>query len=123
MGERVNKKENCIKMSGLPFKASEKEREHLGTRFIVLSKLQEEGASNEYFSIKLGGLPFKARNEEIVDWFSPKAECMRVKILKNRDNRPSGEAIAEFASKESAEAAMKMNKEYLGERFVVLTPI
>jgi len=166
--ERVNKKENCIKMSGLPFKASEKEmrdfflpeancvsvkvilnrdgrpsgdaiaafegpeevesamkkdREHLGTRFIVLSKLQEEGASNEYFSIKLGGLPFKARNEEIVDWFSPKAECMRVKILKNRDNRPSGEAIAEFASKESAEAAMKMNKEYLGERFVVLTPI
>ena len=37
--------------------------------------------------------------------------------------RPSGEAIAEFSSKESAEAAMKMNKEYLGERFVVLTAI
>ena len=37
--------------------------------------------------------------------------------------RPSGEAIAEFSSKESVEAAMKMNKEYLGERFVVLTAI
>ena len=50
-------------------------------------RLQEDGASSEYFSIKLSGLPFKARNDEIVDWFSPKAECMRVKILKNRDNR------------------------------------
>ena len=37
--------------------------------------------------------------------------------------RPSGEAIAEFSSKVEAEAAMKMNKEYLGERFVVLTAI
>ena len=41
----------------------------------------------------------------------------------NRANKPSGEAIAEFPSKEIAEAAMKMNKQYLGDRYVVLTPL
>jgi len=166
--ENCKEKENCIKMSGLPFRASEtemkefflpnakcvsvkvilnrdgrpsgdaiasfdtpeeveeamkKDREHLGSRYINLSKLQEESSSSEYFSIKMSGLPFKTRAPEIVDWFSPKAECQRVKILKTRDNRPSGEAIAEFSTKEAVEEAMKMNKEYLGERFVILTSL
>merc|ERR1712109_291750 len=161
--------ENCIKMSGLPFRASEKEirdfflpaakcvsvkvilnrdgrpsgdaiasfdsqeeveeamkkdREHLGSRYINLSRLQEESSSNgDCFSVKMSGLPFRTREPEIKDWFSSKADCLRVKILKNRENRPSGEAIAEFASKEDAQEAMKLNKEYLGERFVVLTAL
>jgi len=161
------KKENCIKMSGLPFRASEKEmkdfflpnakcvsvkvilnrdgrpsgdaiasfdsqeeveeamkkdREHLGSRYINLSRLQEESSSSgDYFSIKMSGLPFRTREAEIKDWFSPVADCQHVKILKNRENRPSGEAIAKFATEEDAQEAMKLNGEYLGERFVVLT--
>jgi len=166
--ENCKEKENCIKMSGLPFRASEKEMkdfflpnakcvsvkvilnrdgrpsgdaiasfdsqeeveeamkkdgEHLGSRYINLSRLQEESSSSEHFSVKMSGLPFRTRGAEIVDWFSPTAECQGVKILKNRENRPSGEAIASFSTKEAAEAAMKMNKEYLGERFVILTPL
>lgn len=163
------KKENCIKMSGLPFRASEEEMkdfflpnakcvsvkvilnrdgrpsgdaiasfdspeeveeamqrdgEHLGSRYINLSKLQEESSSSgDCFSLKMSGLPFRTREPEIKDWFSTVAECQRVKILKNRENRPSGEAIAEFATKEDALEAMKLNKEYLGERFVVLTAL
>merc|ERR1712223_295209 len=157
--------ENCIKMSGLPFRASEKEirdfflpaakcvsvkvilnrdgrpsgdaiasfnskeeveaamekdREHLGSRFIILTRVQED-TNNQNFSIRLSGLPFRTREPEIVEWFS--LPCTRVKILMNRANKPSGEAIAEFPSKETAEAAMKMNKQYLGDRYVVLTPL
>ena len=89
---------------------------HFSTHF----RVQEE-AKGEKFSIRLKGLPFRTREAEIVEWFS--LPCTRVKILMNRDNRPSGEAIAEFPSKEIAVAAMKMNKQYLGDRYVVLTPL
>ena len=65
-----------------------------------------------------------AREGEIQDWFQPEAACSHVKILRSRkDNRPNGEAIAEFATKDDALNAMKKNKEYMGERFVILTPI
>ena len=100
------------------------------------------------FSIRMGGLPYRkfvnpyaaffliisllfgsvcnagAREGEIQDWFKPEAVCSFVKILRSRkDNRPNGEAIAEFATKDDALNAMKKNKEYMGERFVILTPM
>lgn len=78
--------------------------------------------SSSAVSIKLSGLPFKTREAEIIDWFSPIAQCTKVRLLRSsRDGRPSGEAIATFANQEDAKEAMKMNKEYLGERFVILT--
>lgn len=69
----------------------------------------------------MGGLPYKAKVQEIKDFFGEDAEVVRIKILKTRDNRPSGEAIAEFATKDAAVNAMKKDKEYLGDRFVKLT--
>ena len=36
--------------------------------------------------------------------------------------RPSGEAVAEFETEDDARAAMAKNREYMGERFIVLTP-
>ena len=56
------------------------------------------------------------------DWFHPEADCAHVKILLNREGRPSGEALASFETEQEAERAMVKNKEYLGERFVILTP-
>jgi heterogeneous nuclear ribonucleoprotein F/H len=170
----VTQSKYCLKMSGLPFRATEqemkdffqpdaecqsvkvilnrdgrpsgdaiasfedeealekamvKDREHLGSRFVVLSKYDEtnNGSMNGgtsaggNFVIRMGGLPYKAKVKEIIEWFGPDVECLRVRILRSRDNRPSGEALAEFATKEEAENAMLKNKEYLGERFVVLT--
>ena len=35
--------------------------------------------------------------------------------------RPSGEAVAEFDTEEEARSAMAKNREYMGERFIVLT--
>lgn len=70
----------------------------------------------------MGGLPFRASTKEIREWFQPEAECVHVKIMMNREGRPSGEALAEFESQEMAEKAMVKNKQYMGERFVILTP-
>jgi hypothetical protein len=50
----------------------------------------------------MGGIPYRANADEIVDWFLPEARCIGVQILKNRDNRPSGEAIAEFDCEDEA---------------------
>lgn len=72
------------------------------------------------YVIRLGGLPFRATIQEITEWFNP-AECVHVRILKNREGRPSGEAFAEFETEEMAERAMEKNREYLGDRFVILT--
>jgi RNA recognition motif-containing protein len=112
-----------------------KNREHLGSRFVILSKEDQDprdagGSDNGNdgpgsqagFKIRMGGLPFRATVKEIQDWFRPEAECVHVKVLLNREGRPSGEALAAFETEDEAEKAMIKNKEYMGERFVILTP-
>ena len=47
--------------------------------------------------------------------------CQSVCVILNRDGRPSGDAIAEFATEEELEEAMKKDRENLGSRFIVLT--
>ena len=113
--------------------AMKKNREHLGTRFVILTR-EDAGSSDSgvggdrgghtpgKFPIRMGGLPFRATTKQIMEWFQPEADCRHVRVIMNRDGRPSGEALAEFDTEEMAEAAMKKNKQYLGERFVILTP-
>ncbi len=124
--------------------ALKKDREHLGTRFIVLTKMDDDsndgggggrggrggrnpnsgssgGGGGGRFSLRMGGLPYRTSVDEIIDWFEPVAECQFVRILK-KGGRPSGEAIAEFDTEDEARAALKKNKEYLGDRFIILTP-
>ena len=50
----------------------------------------------------MGGIPYRATADEIADWFQPEAHCLNARILKNRDNRPSGEAFAEFETEDEA---------------------
>ena len=73
------------------------------------------------FTIRMGGLPYRASVRQIMDWFQPEADCVHVRVLMNREGRPSGEALAEFESEEMAERAMGKNKKYMGDRFVILT--
>lgn len=133
-------------------KAMKKNREHLGSRFVILSREYGDGRGNDSydyggrgggggggrgrdrgesmdmsassgkFALRMGGLPFRATEKQIQDWFSKEAQCTFVKIILNRDGRPSGEAMAEFDTEEEAEAALRLNREYLGDRFVILTP-
>jgi RNA recognition motif-containing protein len=115
-----------------------KNREHLGSRFVILTREDggsgggsnqsfDNGSSNGSssggrFSVRMGGLPYRATVNEIIDWFRPEAECAHVRIIMNREGRPSGEAVAEFDTKEMAEQAMVKNRQYLKDRFVILTP-
>ena len=49
--------------------------------------------------------------------------CLTLLIFQyNLYFRPSGEAVAEFETEDDARAAMAKNREYMGERFIVLTP-
>ncbi len=108
-------------------RAMKKNREHLGSRFVILTREDCEYNNSSSFSssgkytIRMGGLPFRASVREIIDWFRPESECAHVRVLMNRDGRPSGEALAEFETEELAERAMGKNKQYMGERFVILT--
>ena len=92
--------------------------------FLSMSNVYRYEEREKLFSIRMGGLPYRAKETEIQDWFQPEANCVQVKILRSRkDNRPNGEAIADFANKDEASNAMKKNKDYMGDRFVILTPI
>jgi len=53
--------------------------------------------------------------------FRPESECAHVRVLLNREGRPSGEALAEFETEELAEAALTKNRQYMRDRFVILT--
>jgi len=59
-------------------------------------------SSSSFFTVKMGGIPYRATVDEIIDWFQPEARCASARILRNRDNRPSGEAIAEFDTEDEA---------------------
>ena len=72
-------------------------------------------------SLKMSGLPFKATEKEMKEFFLPEAKCLSVKVILNKDGRPSGDAIASFEDKETVEAALKKDREHLGSRFVVLS--
>ena len=62
-------------------------------------------------------LAFRSKNNYN---FQP-INCASVRVILNREGRPSGDAIAEFETDDDVEEAMKKNREHLGSRFVVLT--
>ena len=108
------------------------DKKHLGSRYVVLEaqdgssapRRRQSGSQSENkypFALKMNGLPYNAAEEEVMSFFEPVAKCTHVTILKNRTGRPSGEAIAAFATKEDAESAMSKNRDYLGSRYVVLS--
>ncbi len=116
-------------------KAMARNREHLGSRFIILTR-EDAGSNSSFdggsggggggsssgrFCIRMGGLPYRATVRDIIDWFRPESECAHVRILMNRDGRPSGEALAEFDTRDLAEQAMTKNRQYMRDRFVILT--
>lgn len=69
----------------------------------------------------MSGLPFRASQQEMKDFFLPQAKCIDVKVILNKDGRPSGDAIASFQSQEELEAALTKDREHMGSRFVILS--
>ena len=95
-------------------------------RYINLELDTTVSTFNENFQqkencIRMSGLPFKASEKEMRDFFLPNAECVSVKVILNRDGRPSGDAIACFNTHRDVEAAMKKDREHIGSRFIKLS--
>ena len=86
--------------------------------YTFLLSLDDKGSK---FCLKMSGLPFRATEQEMKDFFLPNAKCKSIKVILNRDGRPSGDAIASFEDEESLQSAMEKDREHLGSRFIVLT--
>jgi len=79
------------------------------------------GRDRDGFNVRLHGLPYDATETDIVEFFKSVAPCTNVRILQNRNGMASGDAIASFASKDDADAALTRNREYIGSRYVTLS--
>ena len=102
--------------------ALKKNREHIGNRFIILSRYYKPAQQDGKFAIRMSGLSFKATEQDIRTFFGlAEAKCTNIKIHTIGDGRPSGEAVAEFGSRDDAEKAMTMNRKNIQSRFVILT--
>ena len=100
--------------------ALSKDRQHLGNRYINL-KLDTAAATFDMENVStsncliMSGVPFRATEQEMKDFFLP-TKCQTVKVILNRDCRPSGEALASFEDEESLEQALTKDRENLGDR-------
>ncbi|XP_065221342.1 heterogeneous nuclear ribonucleoprotein F-like [Planococcus citri] len=69
--------------------------------------------------VHMRGLPYKAIEDDIAMFFRP-LEPVDIRILFDKTERPSGEAVVEFASHEEAVEAMSKDKEHIQSRYIEL---
>ena len=63
----------------------------------------------------MSGLPFRATEQEMKEFFLPQAKCSAIKVILNREGRPSGDAIASFEDEDALQAALAKDREHLGK--------
>ena len=100
-------------MSGLPFR-------YVWLRMnIILYQYVQIPKHIDNYTHKKNIIFYRATEQEMKDFFLP-VQCQSIKVLLNRDLRPSGEAIASFEDEEALKQAMTKDREHLGSRFVIL---
>ncbi|CAH8613637.1 unnamed protein product [Schistosoma haematobium] len=70
-------------------------------------------------SVRMRGLPYSATKEDINRFLSP-LQPVNIRIKFNAANRPTGEAVVDFASHDEAKEAMKKDREKIGPRYIEL---
>ena len=106
--------------------AMKKNKDLMEGRYINLSMdsvtatFNSDTSHNSEYCIKMSGVPFRATEQELRDFFRGAKDPIRVKVILNRDGRPSGDALAEFDSEEAVNKAMMKNRDCMGSRYVVL---
>jgi heterogeneous nuclear ribonucleoprotein F/H len=107
--------------------AMKRNKEDMEGRYINLSMdsvtatFNNSTNHNSEYCVKMSGVPFRATEQELKDFFKGVDEPIRVKVILNRDGRPSGDALAEFDSEEAVENALSKDRECMGSRYVVVT--
>ncbi|CAH8863953.1 unnamed protein product [Trichobilharzia szidati] len=70
-------------------------------------------------SVRMRGLPYSATKEDIDRFLAP-LQPVDIRMRFNASNRPTGEAIVDFASHDEAKEAMKKDREKIGSRYIEL---
>ncbi|CAH1724269.1 heterogeneous nuclear ribonucleoprotein F-like [Aphis gossypii] len=85
---------------------------------------EDDGQSNEGFVVKMRGLPWSATADDIIKFLSILGEAKvkdgtaGVHLTMAREGRPSGEAYVEMESEEDLKAALKKDREHMGNRYI-----
>jgi len=126
-------------------KALKCNRKYLHNRFVLLEETDSEAfarvsatesrinkekesnieTSNEEsdYNLKLSGLPWKATKDDIRSFLVDTQIVGDVNIVYNDHGKPSGDALVKVATKEDLQKALKCNKKYLHNRFVIVEEI
>jgi len=75
------------------------------------------------YEVKLSGLPWKATKDEIRSFLGDTQIVGEVAIVYDDRGRPSGDALVKLPTKDDLHKALKCNKNYLHNRFVVVEEI
>jgi len=78
------------------------------------------GSTDEDFYVKLAGLPWKATKDEIRSFLVDIKIVGEVVIILNDHGKPSGDAVVKLQTKEDLQKALKCNRNYLHNRFVIV---
>ncbi|CAH8610574.1 unnamed protein product [Heterobilharzia americana] len=73
----------------------------------------DDPQSSTGHSVRMRGLPYAATREDIDRFLAP-LQAVNIRMRFNAANRPTGEAVVDFASHDEAKEAMKKDREKLG---------
>ncbi|XP_048111642.1 probable RNA-binding protein 19 [Alosa alosa] len=73
--------------------------------------------STTEFTVKLRGVPFNVKEQQIREFMTP-LKPVAIRIGKNEEGRNSGYVYVDLRSEEEIERALRMNKDYMGGRYV-----
>ncbi|KAK9887206.1 hypothetical protein WA026_021049 [Henosepilachna vigintioctopunctata] len=112
-------------------KALEKDRDHMGSRYIEVFKVEKSEmewmvkrsgpsyGSNNDGCVRLRGLPFGCSKEEIAQFFTGLEIVPNgITLLTDYSGRSSGEAYVQFVNKDVAEKALQKHREKIGHRYI-----
>ncbi|CAH8581701.1 unnamed protein product [Heterobilharzia americana] len=79
----------------------------------------DDPQSSTGHSVRMRGLPYAATREDIDRFLAP-LQAVNIRMRFNAANRPTGEAVVDFASHDEAKEAMKKDREKIGSRYIEL---
>ncbi|CAN0065198.1 unnamed protein product, partial [Phaeothamnion confervicola] len=118
--------------------AIKKDKERIGRRYIEVFRASPEELAEAKEKVaaaakaregecrgllRMRGLPWAATPEDVAAFFAGsklKPQPDGVRFVKDRQGRPSGEAIVTFETVDDAKAALSRDKERMGERYIDL---
>eukprot|EP00092_Neocalanus_flemingeri_P027110 GFUD01029397.1.p1 GENE.GFUD01029397.1~~GFUD01029397.1.p1 ORF type:complete len:624 (+),score=190.11 GFUD01029397.1:161-2032(+) len=80
---------------------------------------EQDKPSTNYSYVKLSGLPWKTNTNEIDD-FLVDCSISNIVIIKEERGRPSGDAVVELVGETDMKSALKCNRKFLHNRFILI---